>query len=396
MDNRSRWRMLALLFVCRIAFGLAFQSIGSLSAPLIAQFGFSYVQIGTLIGLFMLPGLVISFPAGLAGRYFSDRQISSFGLLLLALGSGLAAYAQGFAGLALGRLLAGVGFVLSTVYMTKMVADWFAGKELATAMSILVMSWPFGIAMSQIGHVWLAERHGWQSGFWLAGAFSLLAAIALALAYREPPSAAGAKTAAAESTLSRPELGLTLLAASAWGLFNAGYIAYLSFGPRVLVAGGLSETSAAAVASVASWLLIFSGTVCGRIVDRTGKPDRVLYICMLAAMASLLLMPMVSLALPMSALLGLVGVAPAGVIMSLAAQATPPQRRAFGMGVFFSFYFLIMTLAPPLAGWIFDRAGDPYWPLVFGAGLFGATALANAAFRNLRQRRQTGLELSST
>jgi hypothetical protein len=31
--------------------------------------------------------------------------------------------------------------------MTKMVADWFAGKEIATAMAIFVNSWPAGIAL---------------------------------------------------------------------------------------------------------------------------------------------------------------------------------------------------------------------------------------------------------
>ena len=36
--------------------------------------------------------------------------------------------------LAIARTLCGVGFVFGTIYLTKMLADWFAGKELATAM----------------------------------------------------------------------------------------------------------------------------------------------------------------------------------------------------------------------------------------------------------------------
>ena len=38
--------------------------------------------------------------------------------------------------------------MLLTVQATKMVADWFAGKEIATAMAAYVMSWPAGIALS--------------------------------------------------------------------------------------------------------------------------------------------------------------------------------------------------------------------------------------------------------
>jgi hypothetical protein len=67
-----------------------------------------------------------------------------------------------------GRILAGAGFLFANLYFTKMIADRFAGKEIATAMSILVMSWPFGIAMGQIGHEWLAETIHWSWPFYAA------------------------------------------------------------------------------------------------------------------------------------------------------------------------------------------------------------------------------------
>ena len=47
-----------------------------------------------------------------------------------------------------GRLVTGVGGVILSVQLTKMLTDWFAGKEIATAMAILVNSWPAGIAVS--------------------------------------------------------------------------------------------------------------------------------------------------------------------------------------------------------------------------------------------------------
>jgi len=58
---------------------------------------------------------------------------------------------------------------VSTLYFTKMTADWFSGRELATAMSVMVVSWPFGIAMGQIGHGWLATcvAFGFLVGFGL-------------------------------------------------------------------------------------------------------------------------------------------------------------------------------------------------------------------------------------
>ena len=70
---------------------------------------------------------------------------------------------------------------------------------------------------------------------------------------------------------------------------------------------------------------------------------------------SLLLLQHTAWAVALSLAFGLIGAAPAGIIMSLTAQSMAPQRRAFGMGVFFSFYFVLMTTGPPIAGWLFDR-----------------------------------------
>ena len=53
----------------------------------------------------------------------------AFGLLLMAAGAGRS-LAAGFAGLATGRLLSGIGAVLLSVPLSKMVTDWFAGREI--------------------------------------------------------------------------------------------------------------------------------------------------------------------------------------------------------------------------------------------------------------------------
>ena len=384
VSRSQRWWMLALLFACRAGLGLQFQALGSVADPLVAALGLRYAEIGTLIGLFTLPGLLLALPAGWLGRHFSDRSLVSDAMLWLAGGGALAALAQGFGGLAWGRLVAGVGFVVGTVYLTKMVADWFSGKELATAMGILVMSWPFGIAMGQMGHAWLAAHFDWRLAFWVASAYCVAGATAVWLFYRAPLLARPLQRGPAG--LLRREWVLTVLAGSIWGLFNAGYIVYLSFAPQVLVAGGRGPTEAAAIISIASWVMIFSGALCGQVADRTGWRDRLLYFCGCVAVASVLLLQQVAWAVPLSLLFGLIGAAPAGLIMALTVEAMAPQRRAFGMGVFVTVFFVIVTLAPPLAGWLFDRSGDPYRPLLLAAALFAGAMAVFRLFRWAQQR----------
>jgi MFS family permease len=382
--NQARWGVLALLFVCRTGLGLQFQTLGSVSDELVSSLGFSYAQIGTLIGLFMLPGLALALPAGYLGRYLSDRTLVALAFLTMAIGATLAALAPGFGLLALGRLACGAGFVISTIYLTKMVADWFSGKELATAMGLLVMSWPLGIALGQVSQVWIAIHFGWRGVFLVAALYSALGALALLLLYR--PQAAPAAPQSAALGLPRNELLLTLLAATSWGLFNAGYIVFLSFAPRVLVAGGAGPAQAAAIVSLGSWVMIVSAAVGGRFADRSGRGAQLLYGCTVVGITALLLMQHSALAVLLCVLFGLAGGAPAGVIMALTAEAMAPQRRAFGMGVFFSFYFVLMTLAPPLAGWLSDVGGNPFHALLFAVLLFVGAALSYALFGVLKPR----------
>jgi predicted MFS family arabinose efflux permease len=153
------------------------------------------------------------------------------------------------------------------LYFTKMAADWFEGREMATAMSILVMSWPFGIAIGQVGHTWLAEAFGWRVPFLAAAAYCAVAALAVFALYRAPNGLPRLPPSGKTRLLSR-EWALVACAGVAWGAFNAGYVVYLSFGPEMLKAQGLGVLAAASVISVGSWLMIGSGTICGQIADR--------------------------------------------------------------------------------------------------------------------------------
>ena len=85
-------------------------------------------------------------------------------------------------------------------------------------------------------------------------------------------------------------------------------------------------------------------------------------------------------------LFGLFGAAPGGVVMALTGEAMSPDRRAFGMGVFYSFYFIIVAIAPAIGGWLYDYNTDPYWPILFAVALFGMAALVYLSFRFTQKR----------
>ena len=70
--------------------------------------------------------------------------------------------------------------MLITVLVSKMVADWFAGREIVTAMSISIVSWPFGLAVGLVTFGALAKASGWSAVMYL-GAVAAFAACLVAL-----------------------------------------------------------------------------------------------------------------------------------------------------------------------------------------------------------------------
>ena len=132
--------------------------------------------------------------------------------------------------------------------------------------------------------------------------------------------------------------------------------------------------------------MIFSVTAAGRIADRSGRHATVACVCLAVGVGSLLLLEQGQWAIGLSLAFGLIGAAPAGIIMSLTAQSRWHRSVArSAWASFFSFYFVIVTAAPPVAGWLSDRTGKPFAAIVFAASLFAATGLGFSAFGPLKR-----------
>jgi predicted MFS family arabinose efflux permease len=117
--GHRRWMILGVLFLARTVMGFQFQSIASTAPFLIERFGVGYTEIGTLIGLYMLPGVVFALPGGLLGRRFGDRRLCAAGLALMIVGAVVIGAGDRYAAVFIGRLLSGVGAVLFNLVLAK-------------------------------------------------------------------------------------------------------------------------------------------------------------------------------------------------------------------------------------------------------------------------------------
>jgi predicted MFS family arabinose efflux permease len=373
--------MLLVLFVARTVMAFQFQSVASTAPFLIDAFAIEFAHLGTLIGLYMLPGILIALPGGMLGQRFGARNLVLAGLLLMALGGALVGASTSFLTLSTGRLISGVGAVLINVLMTKMIADWFAGREIVTAMAILVASWPLGLALGLLLFTPLAVSHSWNAVMYVAALMALASWLLVALTYRDPPEISAGPSSGLNLTLAREEWLSVSLAGIIWTTYNAGFIVLISFLPELFTARGYSITGASHVVSFLGWLLIPAIPLAGYFAERLRQPNLFLIGGFLIAGLAAAVLPFTGEPIIAFGILAVVVGAPAGLIMVLPAQALRPQNRAGGMGIYFTWYYAGMAFLPGLAGMARDLTATPAAPVLFTAGMMALALAGLAGFR---------------
>ncbi|MGB6240501.1 MAG: MFS transporter [Bradyrhizobium sp.] len=365
---QNRWTILTVLFTVRLTMAFQFQSVAAVAPLLGPAFGVGLADVGTLIGLYFAPGVVLALPGGAIGRMFGDKRTVLAALLLMLIGGLGMALSHSWSVQIAGRLVSGAGGVMLNVQMTKIVADWFAGKEIATAMAIFVNSWPAGIALSLLALPVIGSDRGIEAVYLAVAAVIAAALVLFALTY-QPPANVASVAAMPSARLDRRAATAVVTAGLIWGLFNIGFAMIFSFGPTMLVEHGWSITAAGSVISSALWLGVASVPLGGLLADRSRRPSLVLTVgCILSAMLMVAL-PRSDAVIPIIVALGMVFGLPAGPMMSLPARVLRPETRAIGMGIFYTLYYGTMMLGPAVGGALAKWTGSAAITLNFGAVL---------------------------
>ncbi|NJN06003.1 MAG: MFS transporter [Rhodobacteraceae bacterium] len=338
----NRWSILLVLFLARTAMAFQFQSVAALSPLLIAGYSVALVDIGLLVGLYLGPGVIIALAGGTLAARFGDKRIVAASLLVMFAGLLVMALGGGWGWLLAGRVLAGIGGVIVNVVLTKMLVDWFAGREIATAMAVLVS---FMAARHRAG-TGLVAALGEAGGLALAwsgvGTVILLALVFFNLIYR--PALVDTAPATA-LVLPLPKVSLSL-AALIWALYNTALAMVFSFGPVLLSSQGAAAQSASATISLFMLCLGLGIPLGGYLADRTGRRDGIMLLsfALCAAMLPAVLFIDARVSLFAYAFFGLIFGLPAGPVMTLPSEVLTAAQRALGMGVFFSIYYGAMMI----------------------------------------------------
>ncbi|MDE0780493.1 MAG: MFS transporter [Alphaproteobacteria bacterium] len=390
----NRWLMLGALFLARTSLGFQFQTVATVAPLLVTDMGINFTEVGTLIGFFSALGFATALPAGLAGKRFGEKRAVLFGLGLMALGGFVMAGADGFWVAGVGRLMVGVGGVVITVTMVKLVGDLFEGREVVTAMAILMNSWPVGIALGLWTQGLIAEAWGWNAVFLVAGFGSLAGLLLVAFVYRapvreissEPQPDTSAVPKKSKSRISRREVTLITISGVIWTLFNGGFLMVMAFGPAMMVSRG-SDVAL-------SGLLISYGTVAYMIAiplgawlsEKWARPNLVMISSFAIGAVVVGLVPFVDAPLLLFVLAGVFIGIPTGNVMALTVEVVRSENRNTGTGIYYSVHHIGLTSMPILAGWLVDVTGDAAVPMIVG-GVGTALAIVMLGLLRAVQRR---------
>jgi MFS family permease len=369
-QRRGAIGTLAAIALARIAFGYQVQTVATLGPDLVAAFDLSLAALGTLMGAFMLPGIAAALPFGFLARRYGDRAIAGTGLVLMALGGGIAGLGFGPLGIGIGRVVAGTGAVAITVLQGKIVGDLWRGTRFDLAIGLLIGAFPIGIGLAQILQPPIAAAFGWPAAFLSGGALSAVAAVLFLLTWRGPPHVAGGRTLAWPT---RQETVLVIVCGLVWTTYNAGYFNFLAYMPTALAERGHPAGLADVVMSIATWGNLPAILLGGAIAARLG-PTRVFNISTVVGIVAVAGMGVVDWPLLWGTLFGTLASLHAGLIVAVGTLSARPENRAVAMGVFYTIYYLGTGATPAICGAAADLAGDASGAFL-AAGALSALAL---------------------
>jgi MFS family permease len=362
------WAILAALTLGRIAFGYQFQTVATLGPDLVPLFHLTYAEFGALIGAYMLLGAFVALPLGVLGRWLGDRLVLGVGLALMVAGPFVSAWGDDPAGIAAGRIVAGIGGVGMIVLQGKVIADWFTGPRFMLAISIAVCGYPVGVDLAQLILPPVSHALGWPAAFATGSVLPAIALVVFLASYRPPP-------AVEERGFAWPSLRECLLIAIAgtiWTAYTAGFSGYLSYVPSTLALRGDGLALIGVVVTIATWGNVPATTFGGGLASRFGGRS-ILMIGTLGLAIGTAGTALAGFPVLWAVLVGIVGSIHPGVIVAVGTLSARQEHRAVGLGIFYSLYYAGGTIGPALCGRAADLYGGP------AGGLLAAAAISAMA-----------------
>ena len=347
-----------------LGFAFVFQSLPPILTLIVKELKLTHAQAGLLMSLFALPAIFLSIPGGLLSDYYGIRKIGLVSLVLMIVGTLLVAFSDAFLKVSLGRLLSGVGAVTLSIVASQLLSQWFAGREIGTAMGIYNTAMPVGtiICFSTFGT--LGENLGWRVPIFITTIVSTIALTVFLLLYRsasdersERKENSGKQWRDILSNLRMTGISIWLVGFS-WMWFNAAVISFTTFAPDFFISKGYEIGLAGFLTSLLMWGSLCLSPLVGRLIDKIG--GREIFIGIGGATLSLaiyLIPSSTNFIFPMIIMAIAVALVPAP-IFSFPSRILKLTSLGLGFGIISTCMGIGVSFGPSLAGLVIDRTGS--------------------------------------
>jgi len=259
----------------------AARTVMAIVGPVLAvELGLSAVELGTLAACMFAAYAATQLPLGIALDAFGARRVQATLMTLAALGFAVFALSPGFAGLALGRVLLGVGVSAGLMAVLKGNADWFERSRVAQVIGLSTAIAAVGSTVTTVPVQALLPVLGWRGVFWLLCVFTLAVALWIFLSMPEKPRGPGpAPTlggyiASSARIFASPTFWLFGPAVATISTFNFAYLG-LWAGPWLRDVAGMDGSARAFVLFLYTLAMIAGSVLTGSIAaraERVGLP----------------------------------------------------------------------------------------------------------------------------
>lgn len=176
MISVANIRWLILFLCCWISFGnyYAFDNPSSLNRPLMQWLGSDFesyqYQLNAMYTIYSVPNIILPlFMGTLLDKFGTSKPLLGFAFLVT-LGQGifsLGVQVKSFPLILLGRFVFGLGGESLTVAQSRLVTDWFRGRELALAIGLTLSVARFGTVINNILSPSFALSYGLSGAVWI-------------------------------------------------------------------------------------------------------------------------------------------------------------------------------------------------------------------------------------
>ena len=354
-----RWVILGIVYQSILAFTLIFQSIPPILPFILSELHLTYAQSGLLMSLFALPGIFVSLLSGfLADRY--GMKFLGIGCFLLMIGGTLlVGLGEDLPVLGLGRIIAGIGGLTLSVFLPKLLSQWFKKRELGLAMGIFNTGVPLGSVIcfglfGKMGSLW-----GWRVPILLTGIYLLITFILFLILYRLPPSQEMREDKPLSILKSLREMGYPIwLVGFSWLWFNAAFVSFVTFAPALFLQKDYTiEQSGLLIGIPLLGSLLFSAPI-GYLVDRFKHQELFIGMGAIALAILALFFNFSSSFLFLVILMGIFSAMIPAPIYSLPPEMLKTENVGLGFGVISTCSSIGLFVAPYLVGKAKDLTGS--------------------------------------